>query len=245
LSGNGRALVTGATKGIGLGIARRLAADGFDVVICARNPEQVQAVAEEIGGTGLVLDVSDVEAVHAAVTGLGTLKVLVNNAGFDDFGWFVNTTPEQWRRLWAVNVEGVLATTHAALPGMYEARYGRVITIGSEAGRMGSNGNAVYAATKAATHAFTKSIAREGARYGVTANVVASGPIDTPLTEANLRFGETGEKMIAAMKSGTLLGRLGTSAEVAAVVSMLASEEASFVTGEIIGVSGGMGIGSG
>ncbi|HEX6390761.1 MAG TPA: SDR family NAD(P)-dependent oxidoreductase [Solirubrobacteraceae bacterium] len=241
----GRALVTGATKGIGLGIARRLAKDGFDVVICARNPEQVQAVAEEIGGTGLVLDVSDVEAVHEAVTGLGTLKVLVNNAGFDDFGWFVNTTPEQWRRLWSVNVEGVLATTRAALPGMYEARYGRVITIGSEAGRIGSNGNAVYAATKAATHAFTKSIAREGARYNVTANVVASGPIDTPLTEANLRFGETGEKMIEAMKAGTLLGRLGTADEVAAVVAMLASEESSFVTGEIIGVSGGMGVGSG
>jgi len=240
-----RALVTGATKGIGLGIARRLAADGFDVVICARNPEQVAAVADEIGGTGLVLDVADVDAVHEAVTDLGTLAVLVNNAGFDDFGWFVDTTPERWRRLWSVNVEGVLATTRAALPGMYAARYGRVITIGSEAARIGSNGNAVYAATKAATHAFTKSIAREGARYGVTANVIAVGPIDTPLTEANLRFGETGEKMIAAMKAGTLLGRLGTPEEVAAVVSMLASEESSFVTGEIIGVSGGMGVGSG
>jgi len=240
-----RALVTGATKGIGLGIARRLASDGFDVVICARNPDEVAAVAGEIGGTGLVLDVADADAVHEAVTSLGTLAVLVNNAGFDDFGWFVDTTPDRWRRLWAVNVEGTLATTHAALPAMYEARYGRIITIGSEAARMGSNGNAVYAATKAATHAFTKSIAREGARYGVTANVVAAGPIDTPLTEANLRFGETGEKMIAAMKAGTLLGRLGTPEEVAVAVSMLASEEASFITGEIIGVSGGMGVGAG
>ncbi len=144
-----------------------------------------------------------------------------------------------------MNVEGVLATTRAALPGMYEARYGRIVTIGSEAARIGSNGNAVYAATKAATHAFTKSIAREGARYGVTANVVAAGPIDTPLTEANRRFGETGDKMIEAMKAGTLLGRLGTPDEVAAVVSMLASQESAFVTGEIIGVSGGMGVGSG
>jgi 2-hydroxycyclohexanecarboxyl-CoA dehydrogenase len=241
----GRALVTGATKGIGLAIAQRLAKDGFDVVICARSPDEVAAVAAEIGGAGLVLDVSDVEAVHTAVTALGTLDVLVNNAGFDDFGWFVDTTPERWRRLWSVNVEGTLATTRAALPGMYEARYGRIVTIGSEAARIGSNGNAVYAATKAATHAFTKSIAREAARYNVTANVVSSGPIDTPLTEANRRFGETGDKMIEAMKAGTLLRRLGRPEEVAAVVSLLASEESSYVTGEIIGVSGGMGVGSG
>lgn len=242
---SGRALVTGGTKGIGLAVAQRLAADGFEVVVCARNAEEVERVAGEVGGTGVVLDVSDVAAVHEAVTALGTLRVLVNNAGFDDFGWFVDTTPERWRRLWAVNVEGTLATTHAALPGMYEARYGRIVTVGSEAGRMGSSGNAVYAATKAATHAFTKSIAREGARYGVTANVVAAGPVQTPLLEANRRLGETGERMIAAMKAGTLLGRLGTPEEVAVAVSMLASEEASFITGEIVGVSGGMGVGAG
>jgi len=240
-----RALVTGATKGIGLAIARRLAADGFDVVICARNPDEVDAVACEIGGTGLVLDVADPSAVHDAVTGIGTLGVLVNNAGFDDFGWFVDTTPERWRRVLAVNLEGTLATTHAALPAMYEARYGRIVNISSEAGRIGSNGNAVYAAAKGAINAFTKSIAREGARYGVTANAVAVGPVDTPLTQANLRFGETGEKMIAAMKSGTLLRRLGTPEEVAAAVSFLASEDSSFVTAEVIGVSGGMGVSAG
>jgi len=240
-----RALVTGATKGIGLAIARRLAADGFDVVICARNPDEVDAVACEISGTGLVLDVADPSAVHDAVTGIGTLGVLVNNAGFDDFGWFVDTTPERWRRVLAVNLEGTLATTHAALPAMYEARYGRIVNISSEAGRIGSNGNAVYAAAKGAINAFTKSIAREGARYGVTANAVAVGPVDTPLTQANLRFGETGEKMIAAMKSGTLLRRLGTPEEVAAAVSFLASEDSSFVTAEVIGVSGGMGVSAG
>lgn len=240
-----RALVTGATKGIGRAIASRLAEDGFDVVVCARRAEDVEAVASDIGGTGLVLDVAEVEATLAAVRGLGPLAVLVNNAGFDDFGWFVDTTPERWRRLLAVNLEGTLAATHAALPGMYEARYGRIVNISSEAGRIGSNGNAVYAATKGAINAFTKSIAREGARYGVTANAVCVGPVQTPLLEANLRFGETGERMIAAMKAGTLLGRLGTPEEVAAAVSFLASEESSFVTAEIFGVSGGMGVSAG
>ncbi len=240
-----RALVTGATKGIGRAIATRLADDGFDVVICARNADEVAAVAAEIGGTGLVLDIADIEATSAAVRDLGTLAVLVNNAGFDDFGWFVDTTPERWRRLLAVNLEGTFATTHAALPGMYEAKYGRVINISSEAGRIGSNGNAVYAATKGAINAFTKSIAREGARYNVTANAVAVGPVETPLLEANLRFGETGEKMIEAMKAGTLLRRLGRPEEVAAAVSFLASEESSFVTAEVVGVSGGMGVSAG
>jgi 2-hydroxycyclohexanecarboxyl-CoA dehydrogenase len=240
-----KALVTGATKGIGLAIAQRLAKDGFEVVICARNPEEVQRVADEIGGTGIVLDVADHEATSAVVRDLGTLAVLVNNAGMDDFGWFVDTTPERWRRLLAVNLEGTLAATHAALPAMYEARYGRVINISSEAGRIGSAGNAVYAATKGAINAFTKSIAREGARYGVTANALAVGPVDTPLLAASLSHGEIGEKLLAAMKAGTLLRRLGTPDEVAAAVSFLASDESSFVTAEIFGVSGGMGVSAG
>jgi 2-hydroxycyclohexanecarboxyl-CoA dehydrogenase len=237
-----RALVTGATKGIGLAVARRLAADGFEVVICARNADEVAAVADELGGTGVALDVAEVDAVHDAVTELGTLAVLVNNAGHDDFGWFVHTTPERWRRLLAVNVEGTFAATRAALPAMYEARYGRIVNVSSEAGRLGSNGNAVYAASKGAINAFTKSIAREGARYGVTANAICPGPIDTPLFEANRRFGEIGDRMIDSFVKGTLLRRVGTPEEVAAVVSFLASEESSYVTGEILGVSGGMGI---
>jgi 2-hydroxycyclohexanecarboxyl-CoA dehydrogenase len=125
---------------------------------------------------------------------------------------------------------------------MQEAGYGRIVNIGSEAGRIGSKGNAVYAATKGAIISFTKSIARENARYAITANTIAVGPIDTPLTDKARQVPEVGERMVEAMKAGTLVKRLGTTDEVAAAVAFLAAEEASFVTGETLGVSGGMGI---
>jgi 2-hydroxycyclohexanecarboxyl-CoA dehydrogenase len=188
--------------------------------------------------------VGDVEAARAVVADAGTLDVLVNNAGFDDFAYFTDTTPEQWQRLVAVNLVGTFACTHAALPAMQAAGYGRIVNIGSEAGRIGSKGNAVYAATKGGIIAFTKSIARENARFGITVNTVAVGPIDTPLLDAARNVPEVGERMVEAMKAGTLLRRLGTTDEVAAAVAFLASDDGSYVTGENVGVSGGMGIGS-
>jgi len=239
-----RALVTGGSKGIGEGIARRLAAEGAHVVILARGIAEAERVAAEIGGDAAEVDVADVEAVQAVVRAAGTLDVLVNNAGFDDFDYLTNTTPERWRRLLAVNLEGMFACTQAALPAMQEARYGRILNIGSEAGRIGSKGNAIYATTKGGIIAFTKSIARENARFGITVNTLAVGPIDTPLTDAARAVPEVGEKMVQAMKDGTLLKRLGTVQEVAAAAAFLCSEEASFITGETLGVSGGMGIGS-
>lgn len=239
-----RALVTGGSRGIGEGIARRLAAEGAHVIIAARGSEAAQRVASEIDGEAMQLDVADVEHVQAAVRDAGVLDVLVNNAGFDDFDYFTNTTPERWRRLLAVNLEGMFACTQAALPAMQAAGYGRILNIGSEAGRVGSKGNAVYATTKGGIIAFTKSIARENARYGITVNTLSVGPIDTPLTDAARRVPEVGEKMVQAMKDGTLVKRLGTTEEVAAAAAFLCAEEASFVTGENIGVSGGMGIGS-
>jgi len=239
-----RALVTGGSKGIGEGIARRLAAEGAHVVIAARGLAEAERVAAEIGGDAAVVDVADVEAVQAVVRAAGTLDVLVNNAGFDDFDYLTNTTPERWRRLLAVNLEGMFACTQAALPAMQEARYGRILNIGSEAGRIGSKGNAIYATTKGGIIAFTKSIARENARFGITVNTLAVGPIDTPLTDAARAVPEVGEKMVQAMMDGTLLKRLGTVEEVAAAAAFLCSEEASFITGETLGVSGGMGIGS-
>ncbi len=239
-----RALVTGAGRGIGAGIARRLAAEGAAVIVCDIDAEPAQRVACEIGGRALAFDVADADAAGAAIRGAGPLDALVCNAGFDDFDYFTDTTPARWRRLLAVNVEGVLACTHAALDAMYAAGYGRIVTVASEAGRIGSRGNAVYAASKGAVIAFSKSLAREGARYGVTVNCVCPGPVDTPLLQANRRFGARGERMIEAMREGTLLGRLGTPDEVAAMVVFLACEQSSFVTGETIGVSGGMGVGA-
>ncbi len=238
-----RALVTGGGRGIGAAIARRLAQEGAEVVIASRTLAPAQALADEIGGTAVAVDVADADAARAAVAGAGTLDVLVNNAGFDDtFVFFGDTEPEQWRRLIAVNLEGVLACTHAALPAMRAAGYGRIVNIGSEAARLGSYGNAVYAATKGAVHAFTKSLARETARDGITVNTIAVGPVQTPLLEKARATPDIGEKMVAAMRDLTLVRRLGDPEEVAAAVAYLASEEAAFVTGEQLGVSGGMGV---
>lgn len=239
-----RALVTGGGRGIGAAIARRLAEEGAHVTIVSRTLEPAEALAREIGGDAVELDVADLDAAHAAVAGAGTLDVLVNSAGFDDrFDFFTQTTPDRWRRLIAANLEGMLACTQAALPPMQAAGYGRIVNIGSEAGRIGSYGNAVYAATKGALVSFTKSIARENARYGITVNALAVGPIETPLLERARATPEIGERMIEAMKRMTLLRRLGSPEEVAAAAVFLAAEEASYITGELLGVSGGMGVG--
>ena len=236
-----RALVTGGGRGIGAAVARRLAAEGAEVVIVSRTLDVAEEVAQEIGGSAVQVDIADPEAAAAAVQAAGTLDVLVNNAGFDDPDFFAKTTPERWRKLIDTNLVGTLACTQAALPAMQAAGYGRILMIGSEAGRIGSKGNAVYAATKAAQVAFAKSLAREDARYAITVNTLVVGPIDTPLLD-EVRQHELGDKMVAAMERGTLLGRLGTLDEVAAAAAFLCAQEASFVTAEALGVSGGMGI---
>jgi 2-hydroxycyclohexanecarboxyl-CoA dehydrogenase len=239
-----RAVVTGGGRGIGAGIARRLAAEGAHVTVADIDLEPARAVAGEIGGEAVALDVADPDAVRAALGGDRTFEILVNNAGYDQFCWFTEVTPEQWRRMLAVNLEGVFACTQAVLPAMQRARYGRIVTVSSEAGRIGSKGNAVYAATKAAAVGFSKSIARENARFGITANTLVPGPIDTPLLDKVRAQGEIGDRQIAAMIAGTQLARLGSTAEVAAGAAFLASPEAGFVTGETLGVSGGMGLGA-
>lgn len=239
-----RAVVTGGGRGIGAGIARRLAAEGAHVTVADIDLAPALGVAEEIGGAAVELDVADPEAVRAALGGERTFEILVNNAGYDQFRWFTEVTPAQWRRMLAVNLEGVFACTQAVLPAMQRARYGRIITVSSEAGRIGSKGNAVYAATKAAAVGFSKSIARENARFAITANTLVPGPIETPLLDKVRAQGEIGDRQIAAMVAGTQLGRLGTPEEVAAAAAFLASPEAGFVTGETLGVSGGMGLGA-
>jgi len=237
-----KALVTGGASGIGAAIAARLAAEGAEVWVGDIDAEGAARVASEVNGHSLTLDVTDPEAAKAALAETGTLDVLVNNAGTDEFGFFTYTTPEQWRRVLDVNLGGVLNCTHAALPGMQEAGYGRIVSISSEAGRVGSKGSAVYSAAKGGIVAFSKAIARENARYGITANSIAPGPIETPLLMGAKEFGEIGEKVIETMKEGTQMKRLGQPDEVAAAVAFLASDDATYVTGETLGVSGGLGM---
>jgi 2-hydroxycyclohexanecarboxyl-CoA dehydrogenase len=237
------AIVTGGGRGIGEAICRALAAGGASVHVLDRDAEPAEKVAAEIGGSPLVVDVADPAAVEAALSPLGA-DILVNNAGFDDHCWFTDATPEYWRRLVSVNLEGVFACTHAVLKGMQERRYGRLVHVASEAGRIGSKGNAVYAATKGGVIVFSKSIALENARFAITSNTILPGPIDTPLLD-QVRAHPKGDEMIAAMKKLTPLGRLGEPSEVANAVAFLCSEEAAYITGETLGVSCGMGIGAG
>jgi 2-hydroxycyclohexanecarboxyl-CoA dehydrogenase len=237
-----KALVTGGAGGIGAAIARRLAAEGAEVWVGDLNEKGASEVANEVGGHTVALDVTDHESAKAALDSVGGLDVLVNNAGTDEFGFFNQTTPEMWERVLAVNLNGVLNCTHAALPAMQEAGYGRIVSISSEAGRVGSKGSAVYSAAKGGVIAFMKVIARENARFGITANSIAPGPIETPLLMGAVQMGELGEKVIETMKGATQLRRLGTPDEVASAVAFLAAEESSYVTGETLGVSGGLGM---
>jgi 2-hydroxycyclohexanecarboxyl-CoA dehydrogenase len=237
-----KALVTGGASGIGAAIAERLAAEGAEVWVGDVNTEGAEKVAAEINGHAIELDVTSLEAARAAVEAVGEIEILINNAGTDEFGFFPLTTPEQWQRVIDINLNGVLNCTAAALPVMQAAGYGRIVSISSEAGRVGSKGSAVYSAAKAGVIGFTKVIARENGRYGITANAIAPGPIETPLLMGALGIGEIGERLVENMRSQTQLGRLGQPFEVAAAAAFLASDDATFVTGETLGVSGGLGM---
>jgi 2-hydroxycyclohexanecarboxyl-CoA dehydrogenase len=239
------ALVTGGGSGIGAATARRLAAEGARVAIGDLNEQGAREVAGEIDGFACLLDVSDTASVAGAVAAaeaeLGPIDVLVNNAGTDRFSFFVNTDEELWDFVLGVNLRGVLAVTHAVLGGMQERRSGSIVNVASEAGRVGSQGSAVYSAAKAGVIGFTKAIAREAARYRVRCNAVAPGPIETPLLNAApLMLGELGERLKQGMVNATALGRSGEPEEVAAAIVFLAGEDASYVTGQTLNVSGGL-----
>jgi 2-hydroxycyclohexanecarboxyl-CoA dehydrogenase len=237
-----KALVTGGASGIGAATVARLAAEGAEVWVGDIDVEGAQKIADEVAGHAVELDVTDLDAARSAVHAAGDLDILVNNAGMDNFGFFVYVNQEQWRQVLDINLGGVMNCTHAALPGMQERGYGRIVNVASEAGRVGSKGSAAYSAAKAGVIGFTKAIAREAARYGVTSNAIAPGPIETPLLMGAKEFGEIGEKVIETMKSATQMGRLGQPDEVAAAAAFLASDDASYVTGETLGVSGGLGM---
>jgi 2-hydroxycyclohexanecarboxyl-CoA dehydrogenase len=239
------ALVTGGASGIGAACCRRLAAEGARVAVCDLNADGAREVAAEIDAEGFAMDVTDLgsvrEATAATESALGPVELLVNNAGTDQFGFFKDTDEALWQRIVDINLFGVMRATHAVLSGMAERGGGRIVNIASEAGRVGSNGSAAYSAAKGGVIAFTKTIAREGARYGVLCNAIAPGPIDTPLLHrAPAELGDLGQKVVDVMVGSTALRRLGTPDEVAAVVAFLCSEDSSYVTGQALGVSGGL-----
>ncbi|HLI33141.1 MAG TPA: glucose 1-dehydrogenase [Solirubrobacteraceae bacterium] len=239
------ALVTGGASGIGAATARRLAAEGARVAIGDVDDEGARDVAAELDGLGLALDVRDSRSARQAVERiegeLGAIEILVNNAGTDRFAFFVNTDPDLWEHVLSVNLYGVLVVTHAVLPGMQERRSGAIVNVSSEAGRVGSQGSSIYSAAKAGVIGFTKAIARESARFRVRANAVAPGPIETPLLNAAPEIlGELGERLKQGMINATALGRSGSPEEVAAAIAFLASDDASYITGQTLGVSGGL-----
>jgi 2-hydroxycyclohexanecarboxyl-CoA dehydrogenase len=239
------ALVTGGASGIGAATARRLAAEGARVAVADIDDEGARAVAGEIDGLAVHLDVADGASVRAGVaeasSALGDVDVLVNNAGTDRFAFFVNTDEALWDFVLGVNLRGTIAVTHAVLDGMQRRGLGAIVNVASEAGRVGSQGSVVYSAAKAGVIGFTRAVARESSRFGVRVNAVAPGPIDTPLLNAApAELGEIGERLKAGMIAATSMRRIGQPEEVAATIAFLASEDASFVTGQTINVSGGL-----
>ena len=243
------ALITGGAGGIGRAVALALARGGCAVAVGDLREQDAGEVVREIesgGGRGLALglDVTDPEAVTAAVARtvelLGPIEVLVNCAGWDELLPFLETDEAFWRRVIAINYEGCLRTTHAVLGSMMEQGWGRIVNISSDAARVGSAQESVYAGAKAAVIAFTKTIARESARRGVTANVVCPGPTDTALLKGMAESAPDSERLIAALTRAVPMRRLGRPEEVASAVAFLACEDAGYITGQTISVSGGL-----
>jgi 2-hydroxycyclohexanecarboxyl-CoA dehydrogenase len=243
------AFVSGAGRGIGRAIATTLADKGNAVAIGdlrEREAAETAAAIERAGGRALPvkLDVTDPESVARAAaeaaTELGPLELLVNNAGWDEFRPFLETDEAFWDRVIEVNFKGCLRLTRELLPGMVERGFGRIVNIGSDAGRVGSSLEAVYSGAKGGIIAFTKTVAREVARSGVTANTVCPGPTRTPMLEEMTSAGDEGTKVIEAMTRAVPMKRLGTPEDVAAAVAFLTSEEAGFITGQTLSVSGGL-----
>ena len=242
-TGSRSALVTGAASGMGAAIARRLDAGGARVVVADIQADMGAEVAASLTeGMFVEMDLSRSESVTAAagqvLAEVSTVDILVNCAGFDVVMPFLDTDEDLWDSLIAVNLYGPLRTTKAFLPGMVERGWGRIVNISSDAGRVGSSGEGVYSACKGGQIAFTKTIAREVARSGVTVNCVCPGPTDTPPVRRTLAEG--GEKYMQALVRAIPMRRLGQPEDIAAAVAYLVSEDAGFVTGQTLSVSGGM-----
>lgn len=246
---NRTVIVTGGGGGIGGAACRRLAQEGAKVAVFDLNEAaagKVVAQIREAGGRAEALrcDITDRASVDAAVERtqalLGPVDVLVNNAGWDVFKPFTKTTPSDWDKLIAINLTGALHMHHAVLPGMAERKKGRIVNIASDAARVGSSGEAVYAACKGGLVALSKTLAREHSRHGITVNVVCPGPTDTALLAGVAEGAPNPEKLMEAFTRAIPLGRLGQPDDLASAIAFFASDDAAFVTGQVLSVSGGL-----
>ncbi|HEY3604336.1 MAG TPA: glucose 1-dehydrogenase [Sporichthyaceae bacterium] len=237
------ALVTGGAGGIGTAISRSLAASGHHVVVADLAPGEARALAADIGGIGVELDVTDPasvrQAVDATVSTLGEIAVLVNCAGWGEIRAFGETDEPFQRRVLEINLGGPMRMTRSVLPSMLRRGGGRLINISSDAGRVGSSFEAVYSAAKGGLISFTRTIAREVAAAGITANCVCPGPTDTPMLDEVVGRGERAREAVERMRAAIPLGRLGTPDDIAPMVAFLASDSAGFITGQTISVNGG------
>ncbi|MBZ0225270.1 MAG: 2-hydroxycyclohexanecarboxyl-CoA dehydrogenase [Comamonas sp.] len=242
-------IVTGGGGGIGGATSRRCAAEGAKVAVYDMNLAAAQKIAAEIRAAGgqaaaFQCDITDRAQVDTAVAAtqaqLGPVAVLVNNAGWDIFKPFIKTVPAEWDKLIAINLTGALHMLHAVLPGMVERGYGRVVNVASDAARGGSSGEAVYSACKGGLVALSKTLAREHARHGITVNVVCPGPTDTALLAGVAEGARDPAKLIDAFRSAIPLGRLGQGDDLASAIAFMGSDDASFVTGQVLSVSGGL-----
>ena len=238
-----KALVTGAGRGIGRAIALELASQGADVSICDLNPETLKGTAQEVQERGvqalaLKVDVADNDAVIAAVgktiEQFGTIDILVNNAGWDKVMPFMDTDPELWEQVININYKGVIHFCHAVAKQMIEVKQGKIVNIASDAGRVGSLGETVYAGSKGAVIAFSKSMAREMARFGINVNCVCPGPTDTTL------FQSLPEKVRQGLERAIPMRRVAQPQEIAQSVVFFASPMSDYITGQVLSVSGGL-----
>lgn len=243
------AVVTGGGGGIGSAICRRFAEEGASVAVFDINLTGAEAVAAAIRAEGknakaYAVDLTDQKSVNDAVSRvekeLGAIDVLVNNAGWDKAGNFLDTDKNLWERIVAVNLYGNLYMHHAVLKGMSERGSGRVVNVASDAARVGSSGESVYAFCKGGLIAFSKTLAREMARKRINVNVVCPGPTDTPLFSDFAGEGERGEKLKGALAKAIPFGRLGQPDDLPGIVAFLASDDAAFITGQVVSVSGGL-----
>jgi len=238
------AIVTGAASGIGRAIALAMGAEGARVAVLDLNGDGAATVAHELGGDAhaWAVDVADAARVATVVEEVvarwETVHVLVNCAGWDTPMPFVETTPEFWDKILAINLRGPIACTRAVLPPMIAQGYGKIVSIASDAGRVGSTGEAVYSAAKGGLIAFTKTIARETARHRINVNCVCPGPSDTPLFQKE--FAGPSPKLAESLKRVIPWGRLGLPEDIAPAVVFLASDDASYITGQTLSVSGGL-----